>query len=266
MYSWRVATLLRLALSRSSNWSWTATLALQCKGTREVLVAAGDLCKSNVARERRIGAAILAELGAMDRTFPAAVGRILRELLRRERNAKVLVQVVAGFVHNARAVDHLTLRRIVHLARHRNWEVRHSVVVALGARHDRASLRTLVVLSGDPVGFVREPATFYLMDFTRVDDPLIRRALWRRVDDTYDDTKYHAIKGLAHRKAPGIREVIARELLRESPSPLIFDAAAYLGDGSLLPHLQRHLRRASQGENVDADWKKRLRASIARLR
>src|SRR4051812_35220095 len=82
-----VNELISSALSESDDEHtyWDAVVALQWRGTREILDRASELCRSACAVERRLGAGILGQLGVPDRTFPGEGVRILSAMLESER-------------------------------------------------------------------------------------------------------------------------------------------------------------------------------------
>ena len=87
------------------------------------------------------------------------------------------------------------------LARHPEPEVRLAVAHALGAGGDSspATVAALVILSRDRVDEVRSWATFALADGRRATAPGVPDALTARLDDTCDEVRVEAVRGLACR-------------------------------------------------------------------
>lgn len=265
--SWRVATLVRHAISaRDDDVSWKCISALHWKGDREVLNAAVALCKSNKAKERRIGADILGQLGVPDRTFPEEALKILHGMLRTDSNPDVLNAVLVAIGHTQDNEDMCGIQKIVSLRHHRNSYVRYGVVHAIAGREDGESVNTLIKLMEDSDTEVRDWATFGLGTQLDLDTPRIRKALWKRVNDSDLETRCEAIVGLARRKDSKIRDVLVKELSQEKPSSLVFDATANYGDPHLMVHLKRHLRTVKRKNDVNVIWYGALKRAVKDLR
>src|SRR3954469_7557022 len=66
--------------------AWDAIFALRWRGSRKVFDRASDLCRSFCPVERKLGAAILGQLGIPDRSFPKSCLSILLSMLEVERD------------------------------------------------------------------------------------------------------------------------------------------------------------------------------------
>ena len=63
--------LLAVALTQGDEeLRWNAIGALHLRGTREIFETAAAFCRSTEAKERALGADILAQLGVPERSFP----------------------------------------------------------------------------------------------------------------------------------------------------------------------------------------------------
>ncbi|WP_244871963.1 HEAT repeat domain-containing protein [Catellatospora sp. TT07R-123] len=102
----------------------------------------------------------------------------------------------------------------------------------------RPGVAELIVLMGDVDQDVRDWATFGLGAQLDDDGPLIRRALWERTDDPYQDVREEAVRGLARRGDRRVLPLLARLLELETVGVAVFDAAAELADPSLVPLLR----------------------------
>jgi HEAT repeat protein len=103
------------------------------------------------------------------------------------------------------------------------------------------AIDSLVLLSSDTDGDVRDWATFGLGTLLDVDTPEVRDALVARLRDEHDDARAEAIMGLARRhddRAPG---AVLAELTSDSVGQMALRAAAILGDDSLRPALDELL-------------------------
>ena len=265
--SWRVPTLIRRALTaKDEDSAWACNTVLQTRGTPEVFTAAADLCGSEKAREREVGAGILGQVRVPDESLSGEALKILHGMLRNESDPDALNSILVGIGHAQDADDTRGLRRIAGFRRHASDEVREGVVFALLAREDSTSVATLIELSRDQAIPVRDWATFGLGTQIELDTPSIRAALKARLHDTDTETRCEAIMGLASRKDPDVMSALLLELARDDVITLAFEAAAAYGDASLMPHLQRHLSAARARARGNNYWLSVLKDAVKDLR
>lgn len=211
---------------------WSAIVRLQRTPTREVLDAALAACVNVDSLHRRIGAAVLGQLGHITRGFdPVFLEERfagLMSLLRSERTGHgdplVLKAVCFAFGHleNPRAIPDL-----LELQLHHDHGVRHGVASALSHYGTSEAIGGLIALSGDIDDDVRDWATFGLGQIVQADTPAIRAALHARLDDPCHDARNEAIEGLAIRGDRSVVPVLIRELHQQVSMPLL-DAATAL--------------------------------------
>lgn len=261
--------LLRAALAAvtETGWSdenrdWEPVSALQRRVDRETLDALVDLAREQASRPRRLGALLIGQFGqrAPDRApdAPALFGEerfvALRDLIADERAGAARPQVLAdaaiafGHLGDARGVA-----SVAPLATHPDARTRLAAAMGL-ARHD-ASLDTLIALSRDEDGQVRDWATFALARQTSLDTPALREALRARLDDPDFETMSEAVAGLAARGEGVV--ALARALERASslddPS-LLLEAARRLADPTLLAALRAARQAADWPAPLVDDW------------
>lgn len=249
------ASLISVALAVDDDACSEIVSLLHHRATREVLESAQSLSQSECGDERSLGAWILGQLGVPERVFPEECLATLHGMLEVERDAEVLPSICAalGFLNDPRSVV-----RLVPLADHPLAEVRFHVAIALQGQSDALAVQTLIRLSEDADGDVRDWATFALGSQLDEDTPAIREALLRRLDDTDPTARGEAMVGLARRKDERVIAALLNELtpermrmLEERPD-LPIEAAAELGDPRLLPALL-HLRESGwEDRHLDA--------------
>ncbi len=230
-----IEELVRLALTeQDEDAAWGAVTTLRCRGSREVLEAAKQLCASDRADERQLGANILGQLGMPERTFPDECFEILAAMLSKETDPNVLecIGVAFGHLKDPRAIELL-----LPLKRHRNSDVRFGVVLGLTG-HDRPdAIEALIELSRDSEELVRNWATFALGTMISSDAPEIREALFARITDPHDETRGEALVGLALRKDEGVIEPLLSELSSGNAGRLTLEAAGAIRNPRLYPAL-----------------------------
>ena len=225
-----VTELVRAALeSADEDEAWRAVRALHWRGSREVLEAALALCLSASPRERAWGADILGQIGVEERAFPEECFRAVDRLLREDAAPEVLAAAAhaMGYLGDARGVPALA-----RLAGHPREDVRLGVARALGGRDEPEAVATLLGLTGDADGDVRDWATFGLGSLGEADGAAVREALLRRLGDPHGDTHFEAVCGLARRRDERAVPPLV-ELLRSDPDNLCLREAAHglLGGG-----------------------------------
>lgn len=208
-----------------------AVMALHRRGDRATLDAMVALFARTDARARSLAADVIGQLGVPERTLPDDSFAALAHQLPRETEPAVLgdLGVAFGHLRDARAVPLLRP-----LSDHPDARVRFGVVMGLMGHDTEAALGTLITLSADRDGEVRNWATFALGAQTEEDTPALRAALHARLDDSHLETRSEALSGLAERGDRSIVPRLATALAIEgSLDPLAVEAAARLGEPEL---------------------------------
>jgi HEAT repeats len=213
---------------------WNAVVALQWRGTLEVLDRASRLCQSRCPVECRLGAHILGQLGCPDRSFPKQCPQILLRMLEREEDNRVLCAILVALSHHRASEAIGPASRFRHHADH---EVRYGVVLALTGYEDQEAHVVLIELTSDADAEVRDWATFALGTQSETDTPAIRDALAARLADIDIDTRCEALVGLARRRDQRALPSLHRELSGESVSPLAIEAATLIAIPQLIKEL-----------------------------
>ncbi len=231
-----VEVLISSALSESdeAHAYWGAVEALQWRGTREVFDRASQLCQSFCAMERRLGAAILGQLGCPDRSFPNECPQILLWMLEREEDHRVLDAILVALSHH-RAPE--TIGPVSRHRYHADPEIRLGVVFALTGYENQEAHNVLIELTRDADPQVRDWATFALGTHCEADTPAIRDAFADRLLDTDDETRWEALVGLARRRDRRVLTALHEELACQSTCPLVIEAASLIGEPQLITEL-----------------------------
>ena len=198
------------------------------------LVASGD------PMERALGARILGAVINPDPEHVRDVVDACLPLAAGEQDPLVLAAAIGAlhFASERIAVDAVALH-----VDHPNAGVRLAVARALPPTpHDEidpsAFVPQLLALSTDEDENVRDWACFQLgRQLPEIDTPELRAALAARLDDPHEDTRCEAIVGLASRHDPRALPPLLAMLEAGSSLTLLVEAAAWIGDASLVPHL-----------------------------
>jgi HEAT repeat protein len=251
--------LITLALNEpDDDAAWEPVTVLHARADEEVFDAAERLCGSPVAKERRLGAGILGQLGQPVRVFPSESFDCLARMLAIEDDPEVLESIAEAFGH---LEDPRCIALLTPFKSHPDPLVRLGVVHGLSGQDHPAAIDTLIELSGDEDGETRSWATFSLATFTEVDTTAIREALVVRLADPREDARGEALVGLARRKDPRVLDVLLKELTSKNVGMEAIEAAEELCDPRLIPALV-DLKNWWPGESrSNAEWLDRVIAS-----
>jgi HEAT repeat protein len=230
-----VADLIELALTDKLEHS-PALLVLQQSNSRDVLDAIIELTVSSQADERKLAALVL--MRAPGRTFEKEAIAAIKAMMATEKDEQVIGAL-------AFAVKHLDINDssefLNQVAQSKERENRYAAAFALGGRNEDAlAIKTLITLSQDTDDDLRDWATFGLYLATQHKQPVraeIKEALFARIDDSHDETRYQAIAGLGSCKDPRVLEQLIKALEADDVWHLVIKAARELGHPALYPTL-----------------------------
>lgn len=187
---------------------WELVTVLHKRGSREVFLAARNLCESAESIEITLGADVLGQLGTPEFPFKKESLPVLLNLAEsaisssdKEGDESALQSVVFAL---GRMEDAAARRKILEFAHHRSADVRFAVAYGLLGIDEDAEIKALIELSGDADEDVRNWATFALGSLIDRDTEEIREALVRRLNEDDGETgaeiRGEALVGLAVRK------------------------------------------------------------------
>ena len=175
---------------------------LHARGGHKEYDIACSLCKSNVAKEKVLGADVLSQLGCGDKRFAKQSIPILMKLLSDDRADVLETAVYAlGHLEAVAALPHL-----LELKYHKSAEVREAVAYALGVIGVSTGVvvDSLIELSRDRDKRVRNWATFGLGSQLEDQSSNTCKALTDRLRDDNYEVRGEAITGLVRRNHPGM--------------------------------------------------------------
>ena len=192
----RTRTLARTR-DRDDDDRWTAVAALRRRAEQGVFEHAVAWCASADARDRALGADILAQLGAPACPFAAESAPALSALLR-DDDEDVVVEALYALGHLRAGPTSALTSFICDPSR----RVRRAAAHALGSRTEAEAIDALVALTADSDSDVRDWATFAIGTLSEHDSPQIRDALAARLTDEDIGVRDEAMAGLARRRDP----------------------------------------------------------------
>ena len=212
-------------------------IALQRRGDRPTFELTVKWCRTGDSVQRALGARVLSELGiGADPPLPFRTESLpVLEMLLGDADPAVIS--AAAIAVGRLALPEL-LPSLLRLSTHTSASVRHAVAGALGGSEDTASISTLIQMSSDPDAEVRNWATFGLGTMTDADSSELREALFGRIQDVHDETRWEALLGLARRNDNRVVPYIRSELQADVVAVFAVEAALEAGFRELLPALR----------------------------
>jgi len=255
----------RLVNNKSDKTYWDNIRELRSRANSNVFNVCVKLIKSSRPKERIIGIDILAQLGLTPRPFFKESRKIFFEILKKEKNLKVLLSVLYAIGHNNEKLKSDEVALLVSFKNNTDEGVREGLVFALLSVDNKLAIDTLIHLSTDKVSHIRDWATFGIGSQIERNNKFIREALWLRVDDLNQETKLEAIVGLAKRKDNRVKEIIERELINGEYGTLLFEAIEELNDKAFIPLLQQNLKKSKVDKGIKEEWINDLKVCIDKL-
>ena len=255
----------RLINNKSDSGYWDNISVLRTRPIKEVFDRCIELTHSEIPKERVIGIDVLAQLGLSKRPFRAATNKRLFELLETEKKTPILASLLHAIGHNNSQLSKMQIEQLCSFADNNSSSIKWGLVWSLLGIDNPRAIDTLIKLSTYKQDHIRDWATFGLGSLIERDNKKIREALWGRVDDKDQDTRFEAITGLAIRKDIRVNEIIMRELLFKEYGTQLFEAILECGDKEFLPILKQHYKETKTDKEISDHWLSRLKETIAEL-
>lgn len=254
----------RLINNKTNKSRWDNISVLRKRPSEELFLKCVKLTKSKEPKIRSIGIEILAQMGVTPRPFLKQTLKLYFDLLNIEIDSKVLMSLLYSIGHNNNKLNKTQIEKLCTFSDNDNYWVKEGLVSALGFVNDLNSINVLIKLSTDKLSHIRDWATFYIGQSER-NNKTIREALWARIKDKHQDTRFEAIVGLAKRKDSRINEIIKKELLEGEHGTLLFEAIIETGDKQFLPLLRQNLKSSKDDKTINSEWLKDLKECIKEL-
>jgi hypothetical protein len=198
----------RLLDNKSDKTYFDNIRELRSRANANIFNSCVKLIESPRTKERIIGIDILAQLGLTPRPFFKESRKLFFDILKKEKDPKALLSVLYAIGHNNEKLKPDEVKLLVPFKENADEGVREGLVFALLSVDSKLAIDTLINLTTDIVSHIRDWATFGIGTQIEGDNKLIKEALWLRVDDKHQDTRFEAIVGLAKRKDQRMKEII----------------------------------------------------------
>lgn len=254
----------RLCNNRSNKSRWDNISELRKRPSEELFLKCVELTTSKDPKIRSIGIDILAQMGVTPRPFLKQTLKLYFDLLNIENDPEVLMLLLYSIGHNNDKLNKTQIEKLCTFSDNDNNLVKEGLVSALGFINELNSINVLIKLSTDKLSHIRDWATFYIGQSER-NNTRIKEALWARINDKHQNTRFEAIVGLAKRKDSRITEIIKKELIDGEYGTLLFEAIIETGDKQFLPLLRQNLKSIEGDNTINDKWLTDLKECIKEL-
>lgn len=244
----------RILNNKSNKNYWSYIIELRNRKTDDVFVKSVALTKSEILKEKIIGINILAQFG-IPRQYQDEILDIYFNLLSTEIDKNVISSVLYAIGHNNNKLSQNQINSVCNFVNHESTKVRQSLVFALLSVENIKAIKTLVELTKDKNVAIKDWATFGIGVQISTDNEMIRKALWQRINDEDQSTRFEAILGLALRKDKNIKEVLKNELFKiDGTGSLILEAIEVYNDRDFIPLIEEQIKINKKLASIDEDW------------
>ncbi|GGD36439.1 HEAT repeat domain-containing protein [Flavobacterium orientale] len=244
----------RILNNKSNENYWKYISELRKRKTKDIFEKSIELTKSEISKEKIIAINILAQFG-YPRLHQKEILKTYFNLLKTEKDKNVISSILYAIGHNN---DNLTEKQIdivCSFKNHKSVNVRHGLVSAILTIDKTKPIITLIQLTKDKDSDIRDWATFGIGTQIETDNPIIRETLWKRINDSDENTRFEAIIGLAKRKDEKIKDVLKNELLKiDEFGSLILEAIEEFNDKEFIILIEEQIKRNKVLKKVNGDW------------
>ncbi len=240
----------RLLNNKTQKTFWKNIDELRNRPNTRVYNQAFKLANYKTEKEKIIGIYVLAQLGFNPRFQQQKTVDLYFKLLENEKSPKVISAILSSISHNNGNLNENQISKLIKFKNHNYSVVRFQLTIALSCLKNEKAIKTLIELSQDKKTDIRNWATFSLGSLIETNNTEITKALWNRINDKNQETKFEAILGLANRKDNRIKEIIKRELKNGEYGTLLFDAIETLNDKDLLSLLTENLKLMENDDEI----------------
>ena len=245
----------RLLNNKTQKTFWENVRELRKRPNKEVYNRAFKLANSEIEKEQIIGIYVLAQLGFDPRFQQEKTVDLYFRLLEKEKSPKVISAILSSISHNNENLSEKQILKLIEYKNHKFVNVRFELALALSCLENESAIKTLIELSNDRDSDTRNWATFGIGTQLDNDSEEIRIALWNRVSDKDQITRFEAISGLTKRKDKKIKDVLKTELENiDENGSLILESIEVLNDKDFIPLLEKKIIENKKSKRVNEDW------------
>ncbi len=244
----------RLISNKSEKNYWNYIRELRKRKTEDIFQRSISLTKSELLQERILGVDIIAQFG-YPRLHKKEIISILFELLKQETDKTITYSILYAIGHNNENLTKKQVELLCSFKTNKSVVVKQSLISALCTVKNEKAIETLIELSIDSEPDIRDWATFGIGSQIDTDNEIIRAALWNRISDKDEGTRFEAIAGLAQRKDERIKDVLINELENiDEYGSLILESIEELNDKSFIPYIKIQIEKNKVSNSINEEW------------
>lgn len=244
----------RLLKNKSEKNYWNYISELRKRKTEDIFQRSISLTKSELLQERILGVDLIAQFG-YPRLHKKKILSTLFELLKQETDKTIIYSILYAIGHNNESLTKKQVELLCSFKTHKSVVVKRSLVSALCTVKNEKAIETLIELSIDREPEIRDWATFAIGSQIDTDNEIVRAALWNRISDKDEGTRFEAIAGLAQRKDERIKDVLIAELENiDEYGSLILESIEELNDKSFIPYIKTQIEKNKVSNSINEEW------------
>ncbi len=269
--NWSDEKLIEKALNYKTNnyytnkYRWENVHILRRRPSNKLFLICKALTESENSEKRILGINILAQMGLTKRPYLNETLEIYFNLLDIEKDSYVLMSLLYGIGHNNNELNKTQIEKLCSFSKTTDDLINEGLLHAVGFIKNSKAIDILINFTEHKYSYMRDWATFYLGQ-SDSNSKKIKEALWKRINDKDENTKFEAIFGLAKRKDERIVEIIIKELKKRDFQNLLFDAILEFKKEKFLPLLQEIYESVKNNPKIDMIWFNDLTDCIDKLR
>ena len=245
----------RLLNNKTQKTFWENIREIRSRPTKKVYQYAYKLSNSSLEKEQIIGIYVLAQLGYHPRMNKKKTLKLYFDLLKTNPTPKLLEALLSSIAHNNDSLSKSYISELIKFRYHNYSDVRFQLTLALsGIEHEKA-IETLIFLSTDKHSDVRDYATWSLGTQLDINSEKIINALWNRITDSDESTRFEAIYGLSKRKDIRIKEMLKKELedINNNGSQIL-ESIEELNDPEFISLIKEQIKKNKTTKQVNEKW------------
>ncbi len=243
---------------------WDNIRELRKRPNQETFNLCLDFWNSGESKKQMIAIDVLAQLGITSVRGPKVKKylKIFFDTLDCYSDLKVLDSTLYAIGHNNEFLKERDIERLNKFTQHPNSDIRKSLTFCLCGVDYPLAIKILIELSRDRFSDIRSWATFGIGTQIETDTPEIRQALWDRVTDKHEETRFEAIKGLSVRKDEQVLEIIRREIEKGDFGSFLLESIIDWNLPEFIPPLKAIYEVEKTNESTSPTWIKDLKHCI----
>jgi HEAT repeat protein len=243
----------KLFTDSSTETHWNYITELVQREPEICMHKAASLVSSNLLKEKIIGVQLFIKL-YYSKYNSEKILNIFFHLLKSEQEERVIDLLISVMdIDNKNLTDEQI--DLLCTFKNHNEDIKLSLMSAFSEVDTKKTIDIYIELSNDENVKVKQTVIYNLAEVIETDIDEIRKALWDKVLDADQETRFYAIFGLVKRKDERIKDVLIRELENvDQHGTVLLESIEALQDKSLIPYIERQIEKNKDAESHLQEW------------